>query len=230
MNFLTNKYARILTVALIIQIFAFYAIAMRPERTPIVGPLANFPTAIGTWTAWRDFPLDADTQAILKADDVLNRFYFDSTRTRNCAADLGGNSGDCLNLFIAFFKTQRYGQAPHSPKNCLPGAGWEQVSAERPAIDVPGEDHPIVINNFITEHGEARSVSLYWYQSHQRIIASEFGAKFWSMVDSIRYHRSDTAIVRVTVPVVGGDIDAAVQTGYGFVRAVFPDLLRQLPQ
>ena len=75
-----------------------------------------------------------------------------------------------------------------------------------------------------------RSVSLYWYQSHQRIIASEFGAKFWSIVDSIRYDRSDEAIVRVTVPVANGNIDAAVRTGYEFVRAIFPSLLRQLPQ
>jgi EpsI family protein len=226
MKFLTDKYVRILTVALIIQVFAFYAVAMRPEKVPFVGPLAYFPSTIGRWTTWRDFPLDPDTQAVLNADDVLNRFYLDSSLTRNCSA----NPESCVNLFIAFFKTQRYGQAPHSPKNCLPGAGWEEVSAERPAIQVPGEDHPIVINNFVTEHGESRSVSLYWYQSHQRIIASEFGAKFWSIVDSIRYDRSDEAIVRVTVPVANGNTDAAVRTGYEFVRAIFPSLLRQLPQ
>jgi EpsI family protein len=231
MNFFTNKYARILTVALIVQIFAFYALAMRPERVPVVGPLADFPTTFDHWSAWRDFPLDADTQAVLKADDVLNRFYLDPAQTRTCLAEPGASdSANCLNLFIAFFKTQRYGQSPHSPKNCLPGAGWEQVSAERPAIQVPGEDHPIIINNFVTEHGDQKSVSLYWYQSHQRIIASEFGAKFYSMVDSVRYHRSDTAIVRVTIPVDNGNIDAAVQKGYSFVRAIFPALLRQLPQ
>jgi EpsI family protein len=226
MNFLSDKYVRILTLALIIQIFAFYAVAMRKETVPTIGPLADFPSNIDRWALWRDNPVDPETQAVLNADDVLNRFYVDTTRTRNCFANAGG----CVNLFIAFFKTQRYGQAPHSPKNCLPGAGWEQVSAERPAIQVPGEDHPIVINNFITQHGMERSVSLYWYQSHQRIVASEFAAKFWSIVDSIHYHRSDEAIVRVTVPVADGDVDGAVQTGYAFVRAIFPSLLRQLPQ
>jgi EpsI family protein len=225
MNFLANKYARILTAALVLQIFAFYAIAMRPELVPAVGPLSRFPIRFEKWTAIRDFPIDPETQQVLKADDVLSRQYLDTLRANNCNA----RPESCLNLFIAFFKTQRYGQAPHSPKNCLPGAGWEQVSAERPSIAVPGESHPIVINNFVTEHGEDRSVSLYWYQSHQRVIASEFGAKFWSIVDSIRYHRSDTAIIRVTVPVAGSDIDSAVQTGYAFVRAIFPSLLRQLP-
>src|SRR6202789_1374920 len=229
MNFLSNKYARVFTGALILQIFAFYAVAMRSEAVPTIAPLSTFPTAAGRWTAWRDFPLDADTQAVLKADDVLNRLYLDPTRTRRCTTDTS-NPDPCLNLFIAFFKTQRYGQAPHSPKNCLPGAGWEQISSERPALAVPGEDHSIVINNFVPTHGEKKSVSLYWYQSHQRIIASEFGSKFWSIVDSIRYNRSDMALVRITVPVVSGNINAAAQTGYAFIRAIFPSLLRQLPQ
>jgi EpsI family protein len=226
MNFLTNKYARALTAVLLLQIFAFYAVAMRPETVPVVGPLSSFPANFGRWSAFRDFPTDPETQAVLKADDVLSRQYVDTTRTRTCIDE---NRSSCVVLFVAFFKTQRYGQAPHSPKNCLPGAGWEQVSAERPAIAVPGESQPIVINNFVTEHGEEKSVSLYWYQSHQRIIASEFGAKFYSIVDSIRYHRSDTAIVRVIIPVAGGNVDAAVQTGYAFVRAIFPSLLHQLP-
>jgi EpsI family protein len=227
MKFLTNKYTRALTAALLLQIFAFYAVARRTETVPLVGPLSRFPADLGRWTAFRDFPTDPETQAVLKADDVLSRQYVDTTRARNCN---DANRWSCLVLFVAFFKTQRYGQAPHSPKNCLPGAGWEQVSADRPAITVPGESQPIVINNFVTEHGEDKSVSLYWYQSHQRIIASEFSAKFYSIVDSIRYHRSDTAIVRVIIPVAGGDIDAAVQTGYAFVRAIFPSLLRQLPE
>jgi EpsI family protein len=225
LKFLADKYVRLLTVALIIQIFAFYALAMRPERVPAVGPLSSFPSTLDNWSAWRDFPLDPDTQAVLNADDVLNRFYFDSTKAGTCK-----NNPTCVDLFVAFFKTQRYGQAPHSPKNCLPAAGWEQVSAERPAIEVPGEDHPIVINNFVTEHGVERSVSLYWYQSHQRIIASEFNAKFWSIVDSVRYHRSDTALVRVTVPVADGNTEASVQAGYAFIRAMFPALLQQLPR
>jgi len=225
MSFLSNKYARVLSAALVLQIFAFYAVARRGEDIPNVGLLSHFPATFGNWTAFRDFPIDPETQEVLKADDVLSRQYADTARTNNCVA----NPGECLNLFVAFFKTQRYGQAPHSPKNCLPGSGWEQISAERPSIEVPGESQPIVINDFVTEHGEDKSVSLYWYQSHQRIIASEYGAKFWSIVDSIRYHRSDTAIVRVTVPVVNGDIHAATQTGYAFVRAIFPSLLRQLP-
>src|SRR5580698_8306609 len=157
MNFLANKYARFLTVALLVQIFAFYAIATRKENIPLVEPLSRFPSSLGRWTTWRDFPLDSDTQAVLKADDVLNRLYLDPARVHGCTTN-SDSPDPCVNLFIAFFKTQRYGQVPHSPKNCLPGAGWEQVSSELATVAIPGESKPIVINNFVTEHGLDKSV------------------------------------------------------------------------
>ncbi len=86
-----------------------------------------------------------------------------------------------------------------------------------------------MINKFVTEHGEERSVTLYWYQSHGRVIADEFSAKFWSIADSIRHHRSDTSIVKVTIGVKDGDVETATKTGYDFTQAMFPALLRQLP-
>jgi EpsI family protein len=220
MDLLTTKYARILTALLLVQVFALYALASRPEKTPSVGPLTFFPNTIGEWQGTQDFPIEQETLDVLRADDTLDRLYVDRAQRRGVI------------LFIAFFKTQRYGQSPHSPKNCLPGSGWEPVAgmSSRPPLQVPGETEPIVINKFVTEHGDERSVTLYWYQSHRRIIASEFGAKFWSIADSIRYHRSDTAIVKVTIGVKDGDVETATQTGYDFTRAMFPALLRQLPE
>ena len=70
---------------------------------------------------------------------------------------------------------------------------------------------------------------LYWYQSQRRVIASEFSAKFWLVMDSIRYHRSDTALVRVTIPVGAGGDNAATQQGEDFVESMFPVLKSYLP-
>jgi len=94
---------------------------------------------------------------------------------------------------------------------------------------VDGWDAPIRVNRYVVEHGDEKSVTLYWYQSHNRVIATEYAAKFWAVADSIRYRRSDTALVRIMVPVGPAGIDAAEQTGARFVQAVFPDLLHQLP-
>ena len=217
MSFPGNLYARVLTAVLLLQVAAFYAIASRAERAPLISPLGLFPTAFGGWTMARDVPVEKDVQDVLKADDTLNRVYVNPSRT------------DYAFLFIAYFKTQRYSQAPHSPKNCLPGSGWEPVETGRQTIEVPGWNAPIVTNRFVVQHGDDKSVVLYWYQTHNRIIASEYWAKFWLVVDSIRYRRSDTALVKIVVPVHDNDTGAATAMGVQFIQATFPSLLRQLP-
>ena len=125
---------------------------------------------------------------MLKADDTLNRVY------------VSPDAKTTASLMIAFFRTQRYGQSPHSPKNCLPGSGWQPIEDQKLAIDIPGRDAPIVINKYVISHGDEQAVVLYWYQSHNRVIAGEFAAKFWLVADAIRYSRSDTALVRVNRP------------------------------
>jgi EpsI family protein len=69
---------------------------------------------------------------------------------------------------------------------------------------------------------------MYWYQSHGRVVASEYAAKFYVVVDALRYNRTDTALVRVAVPVTGSDEDA-VRTAREFVMACFAPLAQLLP-
>ncbi|HWB84781.1 MAG TPA: EpsI family protein [Bryobacteraceae bacterium] len=217
MKFLKSPYARILTIVLLLQTAAFYALASRAETIPVVRPLADFPFLVHGWRMVQDLPLDPDVEAVLKADDTLNRVYINAAESSEAS------------LFVAFFKTQRTGQSPHSPKNCLPGSGWEPTETGGVTITVPGREAPVTVNRYVVQKGEAKSVVLYWYQSHNRIIASEYAAKFWLVADSIRYHRSDTALVRVVVPVRNNDSAAATRIAVGFVQSFFPDLEKQLP-
>lgn len=216
MNFLNAKYARPLVLLLLLQAVAFYALAFREETVPPAPPLITFPERLGSWRMVKDVPVEKEILDLLRADDTLNRIYIDPVR------------GDSY-LWIAYFKTQRYGQTPHSPKNCLPGSGWEPVAgASGPlAVHVNGYDAPITINRYVVQHGEERSVSLYWYQSHGRVIAGEMNAKFWLVADSIRYRRSDTALIRVTVP-VRDSIQQAIDNGVDFVQTIFPAITQQL--
>jgi EpsI family protein len=217
MDFLRHKYIRILTIILLVQGVAFYAIAMRPETLPPVGPLDLFPNEFPGWHLYREAKIDPETQEILKADDLLSREYISTA------------GGEGAYLFIAFFKTQREGQAPHSPKNCLPGAGFAPIEAFPIDVQLPGRDAPVAINRYLTARGEEKSVTLYWYQSHARIIAGEFAAKFWLIADSVRYRRSDTALVKIVVPVRDNNADRATKTAVEFAQAMFPALTRQLP-
>jgi EpsI family protein len=215
-DFLGSRTSRILTIVLLAQAAVIYGTS-RNENTPQVRPLSQFPRTLGTWQTIKEGYVDQETQAVLKADDTLTRLYADR------------DARSALNLFIAFFKTQRTGQAPHSPKNCLPGAGWEESSVGTVAIDVPGEPAPIRVNRYVVSKGDERSVVLYWYQTQNRVVASEYMAKVYLVTDAIRYNRTDTALVRVVCPVFRGDEEGATRRALDFVKASFGEIKKQLP-
>lgn len=211
-----NSTARILSVILVLQATLLYAVS-RPENTPPSPPLSAFPTTIGPWTMRQQLEIDQETRDVLKADDLLSRNYTEP--------------GDPLpaNLYIAAFKTQRNGKAPHSPKNCLPGSGWTQLQSEIATINIPGRA-PISVNHYIVQKDDARSVVFYWYESRDRVIASEYKAKVMAVADSIRYNRTDTAIVRVVVPVIQSNYEAANRTATEFIQTMYPVVREYLPQ
>jgi EpsI family protein len=216
MSFSQNA-PRILAVVLLIQAGLYYGVASRAEKTPGISPLSTFPAASGQWQMEREYPLEQEVLDVLKADDTMNRVYSNSSKTATTS------------LFVAFFKTQRAGQAPHSPKNCLPGSGWEPLEEGTIAVPVPVWSKPIVVNRYVVAHGAERSVVLYWYHSHNRVIASEYWAKFWLVLDAIRFNRSDTALVRIVVPAQGENTGEATRLGIDMIQAMFPDIVRQFP-
>jgi|SRR5579862_2915102 len=214
---LRNKVAAACAAVLVIQAVLFYS-ASRGENTPLSLPLSSIPALMSSWHLAQESPVEADVQDVLKADDLLNRTY---------VSDMGA-----ANLFIAFFKSQRYGQAPHSPKNCLPGSGWQPSESGAVDIAVPGGS--INVNHYLVAKGESESLVLYWYQSQGRVVADEFAAKFWLVADSIRKHRSDAALVRIVVPVYPGDKTEqrakAEKTAAAFVATAYPVISSYLPR
>jgi EpsI family protein len=213
-SLLQNKFVYGLTLVLVVQAVLFYS-ASQGEIVPHAAPLSGFPAVLGGWRLQEVGVIDQETQDVLKADDILTRVY----------AGKEGGAG----LFVAYFKTQRKGQAPHSPRNCLPGSGWQQMEFSRVEVPIEGEA-PIRINQYVVEKGQAQSVVYYWYQSQGRVIADEFAAKFYLVSDSIKHHRSDTALVRVVVPIPAGRTAEAEKVGTDFVRTVYPVVKGYLPR
>jgi len=226
-----NRYVYVLTVFLMLQATLFY-LADHGDSRPLSKPLKDFPEVFSGWQMIAGAALEPGTQEALKADDILERFYVSSSVPG--AGLLRGDQRDAVmasaeELFIAYFSSQQQGQSPHSPKNCLPGAGWAQVENGEISLSIPGFATPITINKYVVSKSESESLVLYWYQSHGRVVASEFGAKVNLVMDSLRYHRSDTALVRVVVPVIHNDLAGALDRGTSFVKDVFPEVYRYLP-
>jgi EpsI family protein len=215
-SFLKSRSARILTVVLFAQASLFYGFSRR-ENVPAHQQLENFSFPSDKWTMVEDSKLDPDTLEVLKADDILSRLYVNK------------QTGQAATLFVAYFETQRTGKIPHSPKNCLPGSGWTPSQSGVTEISVPGQAQPIRVNQYVVSRGQNQSIVLYWYQARNRIIASEYSAKIYTVADAIRYNRSDTALVRVVVNVSDGNISEAMRTGISFVQSFFQPLKNYLP-
>jgi EpsI family protein len=215
-SILRNKYALILTLALLAEGILYYS-AFGSEKVPPNRPLEMFNTDFSGWQMINEGHVEKETMEILRADDTLTRSY------AKAAYPVAAG------FFVAYFRTQRTGQSVHSPKNCLPGSGWEPFQEGYITVPVSVEPRSIQINRYLVSRGENASVVLYWYQTRTRVIASDYSAKIWLVLDSIRYHRSDTALVRVIVPVLNGNDAQATQEGVDFVQSMFPLLQAYLP-
>jgi EpsI family protein len=182
---------------------------------PLREQLADFPQIFGEWKG-RDVPIDDQTQEVLGATDLLNRVYLEPQE---------GSVG----LFVAFFSSQRKGGAVHSPKNCLPGAGWWVAKSDTINIPIRGYAQPLRVNQYIIQKDLSRQLVLYWYQSQGRVIANEYSAKFYLVWDALSKNRTDGALVRVIAPIRDGDEAAARLEAESFVQTTFSPLADYIP-
>lgn len=178
---------------------------------------ATFPTHIADWSG-RNLPdLTAAEKRVLAADNYLLRDYH------------GNANGAEVALFIAYYRSQRSGDALHSPKNCLPGAGWEPIYSGVVRISnpvVPGSSFEA--NHYLIEKDGVQQDVLYWYQANGRSFASEYLGKFYLAWDGITKGRTDGALIRITALRKPGDQQTLV-TMVAYAQELIPVLRRFLP-
>ncbi len=207
----------ILTGVFAVQTLAYQTFT-KSEKVAATRPLVEMQETLGTWVKVQEGIMDAETAAVLKADDTINRSF------------VSPNHKVTANLFVASFRSQRHGAAPHSPKNCLPGSGWTPLVNDRIQVKLNERPEPIEINRYIIQRGDSRSLVLYWYQSRDRVVASEYAAKLYTMVDAMKDNRTDTALVRVVIGLNRQeDQKAAEAAAEDFIRAFYTPLRRMLP-
>lgn len=208
------KNARFWTVALLLagSMMVLHARG-DSDLIPVSAPLSQVPKAIDGWTG-SDLPIDQETRTVLGPGDFLSRMY---TRPEQALP---------IGLFIGYFPTQRSGVTIHSPKHCLPGAGWAFESSSYVNLrDANGNNHRV--GEYIIGDGETREFVIYWYQAHGRSVANEYMAKFYLVTDAVMLHRTDGALVRVLTPIGPMEEIAKARTR---VEAFTVQLIPTLPQ
>jgi EpsI family protein len=208
----------LLAVLLIAGAAVFLQSRSHNEVFPARAPLASFPMQLSPWSGTDD-PIEKEVLDVLGPGDFLLRDY--------SAAD--GNQPS-INLYIAYFPSQRAGDTIHSPKNCLPGAGWTPIDSTRVTLALSGHS-PFPVTRYIIARGDARELVLYWYWAHDRGVASEYWAKFYLVADSMRMNRSDGALVRISAGMYPGETAAAAeQRLLPFAARVIPLLGNYIPR
>jgi EpsI family protein len=189
----------------------------RSEVFPPRLSLKQFPAELGGWTG-TDVAIDKDVLEILGPGDFLLRVYQNQQKT------------PYIDLFIAYFRSQRAGDTIHSPQHCLPGSGWAPVENHRITLTMPGRE-PFPANRYLIAKGDSRQLVLYWFWAHNRGVASEYWAKFYLVTDSIKMNRSDGSLVRITTPMYPGETaDAAQQRILPFASDVMQSLDSYIPR
>ena len=190
----------------------------RGEVFPPRKSLAQFPEQLDGWRG-TDVEIGQDVRDILGPGDFMLRVYR--------AED---NRQPSTDLFIAYFPTQRAGDTIHSPKNCLPGAGWTPIDSARITLSLSGHA-PFPVNRYVIAKGSDRLLVLYWYWAHDRAVASEYWAKIYLVTDSIRMNRSDGSLVRLTTRMLPGESpDTSMARLLPFAGRVIPLLNQYIPR
>ena len=110
---------------------------------------------------------------------------------------------------VSYYDSQAQGKTIHSPRNCLPGAGWEILRAGTRTLDVGGTSR--TVNQYVLKNGAATAVAYYWYQGRGRVVANEYRVKWNLLRDAALLGHTEEALVRVVVPVA--DVAAADSAG-----------------
>lgn len=192
------------TVILLIATAFMVGIANRRIPEPLAVPLDRIDAQIAGWRAVRDQALPDSTLHTLNATSYLSRTYQKGQMQ--------------LGLFIAFYAQQRDGESMHSPKHCLPGAGWEIWKHDSAWIPVNGQ--AVEINKYSIQNSGSRMLMLYWYQSRTRIYASEYLGKVLLARDTMLTGHTAGSIVRVMVP----DSPSAAEEGIAFATSVIQEV------
>jgi EpsI family protein len=218
-NFLTWSPALILSAGVLM-----ITVGVREQLSmELLQPLdATVPGEIVGYTA-RDIEIDEAQRRVAGMTDYIMRVYKPIDMTDDEAAE----AKDYFSVYVGWYDRQFQGKTIHSPRNCLPGGGWEPLTHSRETIATRSGEVPV--NRYLIGNGPAKAIVLYWYQGRGRVEANEYLVKWDLLRDQALYGRSDEALVRVIVPVSDSE-EAAYQKAVQVAAELVPAVFEAIPE
>lgn len=185
------------------------------KAVPLPGSLVDFPTRINSSVMTSSSRFDEAVMDKLGVDEYINREYHDEENYP-------------ISLYLGYYNRQSEGRMIHSPRNCMPGSGWNPVKSDTVSIQNATTKNIYKVNRIIFQKGMDKISMLYWYHGRNRIVANEYVDRFFLIVDSILKKRSEGALVRIIGPWnSGGNSDRKLED---FAAELLPVLQHNLPQ
>lgn len=177
-------------------------------------PLTELPDPLPGFTH-QDYPVPDDQVAVAGMTSYVNRVFLE-------------DSTEAFGLYVGYYDSQQQGKTVHSPKNCLPGAGWEPMSAGRVALALPEGD--VELNRYLIANKGQQALVYYWYQGRGRVAANEYRVKWDLLRDAAIRRRTDEALVRLVIPVTPDrSVEDADRLATDAARKLIPSLSGFLP-
>ena len=211
--------------AVVLGVGLLLVMGLKPqEEMPLRVPLTSIvPAALGPM-AGESVEVTEEEVAVAGFSDYVMQHY------ENPASENGLDPADgfpaWVTLYVGYYESQTQGKTIHSPRNCLPGAGWEPILYSEHQIATTSGTHPV--NQYILQRGQQRALVLYWYQGRGRVQANEYGVKFSLLMDAAFKQRSDEALVRIAIPIIG-ETDDELAFAEELAARMIPEVARALP-
>lgn len=199
---------------LILGLAALYVYTRSEAAVPTNKPLDLFPQRAGNWTMVGQVRFDERTLEVLKPTDYLSRSYQDS-------------DGNRVSLYLGYHNGGPDSGPIHSPKQCLPGSGWNRLHDTVHTINVAGKQVPYV--GAVYQKDTQKQLFLYWFQVREQILTNEYALKLAMVKNSMLANRRDSAFIRLSL-LVSGTEDEAIEVGERFISAFYPAIEASLPQ
>jgi EpsI family protein len=136
----------------------------------------------------KDVVIDTNERRVAGMDDYLYRMF------QKDSLDAG------FSVYVGYYTYQVQGKAIHSPKNCLPGAGWEPLESDPRAVAL-GDGRTVSVNRYLLANKGAQALVYYWYQGRGRVEYDEYKVKWYLLRDAALHGRTEEALVRIVVPI-----------------------------
>ena len=209
-----NLRSRFIVIFVLLAIMALYMNVHRDLVVPLHRSFGEFPASVAGWRMAGQSTLSQDVIKMLRPTEYLSRRYV-------------AEDGTAVDLYLSYFDGGRNSGGIHSPKNCMPGSGWTELSTRRSSMDMGGETLKLV--QAVYAMGQHREVINYWFAMRGQTMSDEYSLKLSEITGSMFHNRRDQSFIRISVH-AKDNVDAAQKRIEVFLQDFYPVIRDFLPR